>query len=206
LKPSYFKKFSHKHHHQLQDSILKLSNHQLAVLDEVVQKSSQGAQLDPVMYPEVDISQYAGIAKKLLGHSHSQVALAKRHRELKGGALGIQGLMNFTQKVGTVATKAKGALKYVGKGVKAVGKWVLKNPQVGLMVAGTGATLAQQFMSGSPPEEEEEEEEEAPVRPQRQQSAIDDVLLTSDDEDIKGSGLSRATSVPRRSIRSRWAI
>ena len=73
LKKSYFKVQKNKTHHELQDSILKLSNHHLAVIDEIVNKASKQKQLDNDMYPSFDISQYTQIAKKLKGHTHSHL-------------------------------------------------------------------------------------------------------------------------------------
>ena len=184
LKKSYFKDFKGKDEHALQDHILKMSSHHLSVIDEIVNKSSAGKQLDSFFYPQVDISQFKGLSQKLKGHTHSAVALAKRHREIKGA--GFSSFLNFGKKVGMTTGKAAwGAAKVAGKtGLKVAQKsaqWLIKNPQAAMQIGQTAVGLASNLMA----DDEPEFQEQAPRRKRQQTSqtsALDELLDTTDDE------------------------
>ena len=189
LKKSYFKEFKGKNEHALQDHILNMHPAHLAFLDEVVNKASAGKQLDPFFYPTIDISPYAQIAKKLKGHTHSKIALAKRHREIKGSGFGS--IMNATAKgakaVGKVAWKGmqvvgKAGLKIAGKSAK----WLIEHPGQAAQMGQAAVGLASNLMA----DDEPQYEQQAPRRSRRQPTtsqtaALDELLDTSGSEDEK---------------------
>ena len=88
LKKSAFKEFKAKKLHEVQNAILSMSQHQLSVVDEIVNKASEGKSLDLLHYPNVDISHLQETAKAYKGHTENHVKFARRARELKAGGLG----------------------------------------------------------------------------------------------------------------------
>lgn len=212
LKPSYFKEFKSDHEHDLQDHILKLSPHHLALIDEVVTKVNQGKRLDSNFYPDIDIEHLKPLAKSLHGHTHSVVSLAKKHREIGGALWG--NLLNMGSKAGKVGLKGvQKAAKLGWAGAKIAGKTGLKlakksgqfliaNPQAAMAIG----SVATQFLQDDTPAREYQPQQKKGKKPVGSQTAaLDELLDTSDDEKSpvpvrqvkqKGSGLTR----------SRWVI
>ena len=230
LKPSYFKEFKSNHQHDLQDHILKLSPHHLALIDQVVTSANQGKKiLDSKFYPQIGIAHFAPLAKQLHGHTGTVVALAKKHREIPGGG-GWTNLINMGKTAGKAGLKGlqKGAKlayagmkvagKYGAKAAKATGDFMIKNPQA---VMAVGSTVANLMQDDTP----QREYEEAPKRrkPRESRTAALDELLVSSDDDEKlqvqakpkpSKRTSKARSPPdspmyktgRGLARSRWII
>ena len=211
LKNSYMKDLKQKHEHELQDAILKMSNHQLNFVDEVVNKSSEGKQLHSDFFPQIDVSDYKDIATKLKGHTHSQIALARRHRELKGSGFNIAGLVNGSKKALIAAGKA--ALKsgkFIGKvgvsAAKKTGQWMVANPQAAMQIGQTAVAVASQFMDDDDPVQQQQQQHRKPKRSQVETSALDQLLDTSDDE--KAPQKKKASGLAPKKVRqhSRWII
>ena len=204
LKKIYFKEFKNKDHHSLQDAILKLSNHHMAAIDEIVNKAAQGKPIDNIMYPSIDIGKFKDVAKKLVGHTHSQVQLARRHRELKGSGLSIETLINGARTLGNVVSKFKGVGKVMGK----VGQWAIDHPTLTMM----GLTAATKLPSLISPEEEAPAQREQVV-PQTKE--VDELLADTSGEESdekqspKAKQSRHAKENPRRvgrGLANRWVI
>ena len=214
LKPSYFKEFKSDHEHDLQDHILKLSQHHLALIDEIVTKVNQGKRLDSNFYPDIDIDHFKSLAKQLHGHTHSVTALAKKHREIKGAGWG--NLLNFGTKAGKAGLKgAQKAAKLAWAGAKFAGKtgakyaqksaqFLIANPMAAMAIGQTVGGLAQSMLVGDEPQQQQQQPQQRRKPKTSQTAALDELLDTTDDEKEpivrqarqKGSGLSR----------SRWVI
>ena len=217
LKPSYFKEFKSNHEHDLQDHILKLSPHHLALVDAIVTKANQGKRLDPNFYPDVDLEQFKPLAKQLHGHTHSVISLAKKHREIKGAGWGS--LLNFGSKAGKVGLKGlqragkigwagvQAGAKFAGKaGVKFAeksGRFLIENPRAAMAIGQTVMMTAQSMMADDEPQQQQQQQQQRRKPKTVQTTALDELLDTSDDEEPtvrqarkKGSGLAR----------SRWVI
>ena len=158
------KMFKGKTRHELQDYIMGLSNHHLAMLDHYAgvargETSNDNGDYPPMANPQ----EHREVAQMLKGHLDSAVKLARRVRGMdeKGGG----GVAGFFKAVGK---GAKTVGKYAAKGLKAAGKWALKNPQLAFGIASTAASVPG-IISGLM-----EKPEEAQLKDQPQ--AIDDLL------------------------------
>ena len=194
LKKSAFKEFKAKNIHEAQNAILSLSQHQLSVIDEIVNKASEGKSLDLLHYPNVDISHLQAIAKQYKGHTDNHVKFARRARQLKAG--GIGDLFKSAGKVAYSGAKklGKAALGAAKKGAIAAGKWAIENPGDALQLASGAYGVVSQLL-----------EDEAPPQVQhteQQQDLLDDLLDESDLEDEKQIGGSLSRSKPDL----RWII
>ena len=151
LQSRHFKKSKAKTKHELQNEILGMSNQQLAVFDEIVNKSSQGKQMDHIHYPIFDIREHREISRKLKGHTHTQVALARRTREIKGG-FAVGALFNATKAVATKGAKVilktgKAALKAGSKAALKAGKAAFKSGSKAAIKAGKAALKGAKMMA-----------------------------------------------------------
>ena len=207
LKKTAFKAFKAKNLHEAQNAVLSLSQHQLSVIDEIVNKASEGKSLDLLHYPNVDISHLQETAKAYKGHTENHVKFARRARELKAGGLGS--LFKSSLDVGVAGAKKVGkaalsgakklgkmALQGAKKGAIAAGKWAIANPGDALQIASGAYGVVSQLL--------EDETEPEVQHTQQQQNLLDDLLDESDLEDEKEE---RGGSLePRRQADHRWII
>ena len=201
LQKKYFKVQKNKTHHELQNSILKLSNHHMAVIDEIVQKASVGKQMDKIMYPPGDIDKFREVAKKLKGHTHSQIAFARRHRELKGSGLSFESLMNGARHLGTVVSGVKKVAGVAGKAAS----WVAQNPQLTALGLGAVGYASNKLLSDEPVPDQREQRTD---RPRQSTAEIDELLgdTTDEDEPVKRKGSGLAKKMKKINTSSRWII
>jgi len=220
LQQKHFKNSKSKTKHELQNEILSMSNQQLAVLDEIVNKAAAGKSMDSVHYPIYDIKPHAAIARKLKGHTHSQITLARRAREIPGG-IGFGALINTTKNVAKAGAKvivkgAKAGGKAAMKGAKIAGKallkggkkavtWAIEHPYQTIQIGQTSIAVGSALMSARAEAEEYSSEEE--VAP-RQREAIDALLddTTDDDKGKKGGVLALPPMRREKGGSNRWLI
>ena len=215
LQAKHFKNSKAKTKHELQHEILSMSHHQLAVIDELVRKASEGKTLDKLHYPIHDIKQFAAVARKYKGHTHSQVALARKARQTDGGGLGS--LFNASKAIAAKGAKqvvrvakagSKAAMK-AGKALMKGGKkavtWAMKNPREAILIGSTVVPVASALLAAG---EEEYTDEDEKIEP-HQREAIDALLDTTDEEDTgkKGGRIAlKPLHKQRKGGASRWVI
>ena len=182
LAASKIKVFRGKNKHELQNFILGMSNHQLNLIDHVVE-SHHTKTHDDVHFPRIPLPQkHHAVLRQLRGHTHTHLALAKRVRHMKGGGF-VGSTVNAIGKGAKAAGKFIGkAGKYIGKAVikgsKEAGKWMLKHPTEtialgNVMAQGIGAIS--QMAKGEMPSEIKVEKHHT--------SAISKLLEDSSDEE-----------------------
>ena len=219
LQQKHFKNSKAKTKHELQNEILSMSNQQLAVFDEIVNKAAAGKSMDSVHYPVYDIKPHAEIARKLKGHTHSQITLARRAREIPGG-IGFGALINTTKNVAKAGAKvvvkgAKVAGKAAMKGAKVAGKallaggkkavtWAMEHPYQTIQIGQTSVAVGSALMQARN-EAEEWESDEKEIAP-KQREAIDALLDTSDDDKKKGGVLALPPMRREKGGSNRWLI
>jgi len=215
LQTKHFKVFKGKTKHELQNFLLSMSNQQLAVLDEVVNKAAAGKSLDSVHYPIYNIKEHAGIARKLKGHTHTQISLARRARTLPGSGIGT--IVNATVKVAKTGAKVivkgakltgkalKAGAKILAKGGKAAATWAMEHPQEVIRIGSVLVPIAMELAQAGPDEYSSEEDEKVPQR----REAIDSLLADTSDEERDARHKKGSALVPVRQRRgglSRWVI
>ena len=129
------KKFNN--HHDLQHALLKLNPHSVAFFDEFCNAVMNKRSLHKHFYPPINVEADQEHAKHYHGHTHSAIAIARRHRELVGSGFGGSAA-KFVVQVGEHATKVgkwvlskgKKVFQTVGKLVLKAGKWVADNPRL----------------------------------------------------------------------------
>ena len=194
LPAKHFKVSKAKTKHELQHDILSMSNHHLSVVDEIVNKVSEGKKLNPVYYPQVDLKHLREVARKLKGHTSTQVQFARKARDLPGG--GAMDLFNAGVKM--IKPAAKVAWSGLKTGAKVTAKWMLEHPEATIKLGQTAVAVGTTLLESEP----ESESEEIRQKPHHKE-AIDDLLLTSEDE--KGGRLMPVRRKPKRD-NSRWVI
>lgn len=174
--------------HQLQHALLNLSNHQLNVVDELVNASHGGRAPNPMYFPRHDHGDISKLALDLKGHTHSQIAIARRARDLTGA--GFSSLLNASvdmAKVGAakLAPLVGKAAKIAGKVGKAAlkksriaAKWAMENPglalKIGAAVIPAVTTIATLARGG--------DDESSDELPPQHREAIDQLVGTTGSE------------------------
>ena len=152
LKPKYFKKAKiRRNYHDTHDEIHNLTNQELDLVDEIVHRRSKGETvLHPAIYPTVPPKMLEQLkvedAKELVGHTHSRLALSRKHKELldKGGGAKIDAVIKVGKTVGAAIAKAA---KAVGKSAAKAAEFVAKYHKEIFEFVNAGLSTAQAIQS-----------------------------------------------------------